>query len=211
MDENQALERLQAILARPEYHVDDSLPWWQQLLQPLFDLVWRLLAQLWQLILASTSGNEGRLGIVAVVASAAVLAAAALYLLRAVRLSVLREDTVRAASVAERRQRSDQLWLGAQQLAAAGQMDQAVRALYLSALYALDEHALLAIQPNLTNREHAERLARGHPALGTAFVDLVERYERIRYGSASVAPATFVELSTRAQSVRTSALEPGAA
>ena len=211
MGEDQALERLQAILARPEYRVEDSAPWWQQLLQPIIDLIWQLLAQLWQLLTATVTGREGGLGLVAAVASLAVLAAAAAYLVRAVRLSVLRDSAVRTATLAARRQRSDQLWQTAQQLAAAGQLSEAIRALYLSALYALDEHALLAIEPNLTNREHAERLARGHPVLADSFVDLVDRYERVRYGSASVVPATFAELSARAQSVRTAALEPAAA
>ncbi len=211
MSEDQAIDRLQAILARPEFHASDSAPWWQQLLQPVFDFVWQLIVQLWQVIVASVSGREGGLGLLAVVASVAVLAGGAVYLVRAVRLSVLREAAVRYATLAERRQRSDQLWYAAQQLAATGKLSEAVRAVYLSALYALDEHALLAIQPNLTNREHAARLASAHPVLAGSFVDLVDRYERIRYGSASVAPATFAELSSRAQAVRTAALAPTAA
>ena len=211
MGEDQALERLQAILARPEYHASQSVPWWQQLLEPVVGFVWQLFAQLWQLIVASVSGREGGLGLVALVASLAVLVGVAVYLVRAVRLSVLRDQTNRITTLAERRQRSDELWQRAQQLAAAGQLSEAVRALYLSALYALDEHALLAIQPNLTNHEHAERLLSRHPLVGQRFIELVDRYERIRYGRASVAPETFVDLSTRAQSVRRAALKPAAA
>jgi|SRR5579864_6614749 len=211
MGEDQALQRLQAILARPEYHLDESVPWWQLLLQPVLDAVWQAFTQLWQVIVASVSGREGGLGVVAVVASAAVLASVGVYLVLAVRLSVLREDATRSTALAERRQRSDQLWATAQQLAADVRLAEAVRAAYLSALYALDEHTLLALEPNLTNREHADRLARRHPVVGATFVELVDRYERVRYGSAPVAPATFADLSARVQRVRQAALEPASA
>jgi len=206
MREDQALLRLHEILARPEYQVDRSVPWWQQLLAPILDIVWRLLAQLVELVLDSTSGRQGSLGIVVVLASAAVLIAAAAYLVRAVRLSVVRETRLRSASLAERRQRSDDLWQRAQQLAAAGQLDEALRTAYLSALYALDEHALLHVESNLTNREHARRLAQQHPALGDPFNELVERYERVRYGRAFVATDTFTDFSARAQRLRSAAL-----
>ena len=38
MGEDQALARLREILSRPEYQVDQSRPWWEQLLGPVFDL-----------------------------------------------------------------------------------------------------------------------------------------------------------------------------
>jgi hypothetical protein len=211
MNEDQALTHLQAILARPEYQVDRSVPWWQQLLAPILGIAWRLLAQFVQLVLDSTSGRQGSLGIVAVLASAAVLIAAGAYVLRAVRLSVVGETRLRGASLAECRQRSDELWRQAQQLATLGKLDEGLQMAYLSALYALDERALLRVEINLTNREHAQRLARQHPALGEPFNDLVERYERVRYGGASVAAETFTDFSARAQHVRSAALEGSSA
>jgi hypothetical protein len=132
---------------------------------------------------------------------------AVLYLVRAVRLSVTRESALRGASLAERRDRSDHLWQTAQQLAATGQYAEAVRSAYLSALYALDERALLHVEFSLTNREHAERLKRAYPSLGDSFGELVERYERVRYGQADVASVGFAEFSGRAQRVRSAALE----
>jgi hypothetical protein len=207
MDEAQALARLHEILAHPEYQVDGSVPWWQQLLAPVLDLGWRLLGQFVQLLLNSASGREGSLGAVVVVVCATVLVIAAAYLLRAVRLSVVSETRLRSASLAERRQRSDDLWRTAQQLAATGKLDEALRMAYLSALYALDEHALLHVEINLTNREHAQRLAQQHPTLGEPFNELVDRYERVRYGQAPVAADSFTDFSTRAQRVRSAALE----
>src|SRR5207249_9894517 len=133
------------------------------------------------------------------------------YLARAVRLSVIGEARVGAGSLAERRQRSDQLWYAAQQLASAGQIDEAVRLVYLSALYALDERALLRVETALTNREHAQRLRSLHPSLGATFAEVVDGYDRIRYGHALAVQGknSFGELSRRVERVRAGALRGG--
>ncbi|MBV9582088.1 MAG: DUF4129 domain-containing protein [Chloroflexi bacterium] len=210
-DEGRALAQLHAILAQPQFQVDRSVPWWQQLLGPVFDLVWSLLAQLGQLVLDTVNGRQGSIGVSVLVVSAAVLVLTVSYLVRTVRLSVVREAQLHTASLAERRERSDQLWRSAQQLAAAGQLAEATRLAYLSALYALDERAVLHVETNLTNREHAERLKQRHPALGDSFTELVDGYERVRYGHSPVADETFRKFSARAEQVRQSVLEAGAA
>jgi hypothetical protein len=207
MGEDQALARLHAILAHPEFQVDDSTPWWQQLLAPVFNFIWDALGQLVQLVLDGSSGREGALGIVVLVVSAAVLAFAAVYLIRAVRLSVVRESRLQSAGLAERRARSDALWRTAQQKAAAGELAEAVRLAYLSALYALDERALLQVETSLTNREHARRLSNRYPALGDGFGQLVASYEQMRFGRVPVAADTFQAFGARAQGVRSAALE----
>ena len=169
-----------------------------------------LLGQFVQLVVDSTTGREGALGVVLLLVSTAVLVLAAAYLIRAVRLSVVREAQLRGASLVERRERSDELWRSAQQKAAIGALGEALQLAYLSALYALDERALVHIQTTLTNREHAQRLAREYPSLGDSFAQLVERYERVRYGRASVQTETFEDFSLRAQRVRAAALSGGA-
>jgi len=211
MPEEQALDRLREILARPEYQLDRSVPWWQQLLAPLIEFVWGVLSRLVQLVLDASAGREGSLGVTVLIVCLVLLAAVGVYLGRAVRLSVVRENQQRTASLAERRERSDQLWQAAQQLAASGQLAEAVRLLYLSALYALDERALLHVELNLTNREHAQRLRQLYPALGNSFTELVERYDRVRYGHLAVADDSFADFSGRAQRVRSAALEGTAA
>ncbi|HEY2596510.1 MAG TPA: DUF4129 domain-containing protein [Chloroflexota bacterium] len=211
MGEDQALEQLRAILAQSQYQSDRSVPWWQQLLAPVFDLAWRLLGQFAQLVLDSTSGRQGALGVVLFGVSALVLVLAVAYLARAVRLSVVSEARLQGASLAERRERSDELWRNAQRKAAAGELGEALQLAYLSALYALDERALVHVEINLTNREHAQRLAQHYPALADSFSGLVEGYERVRYGRATVAPETFKNFSERAQCVRAAALSGAAA
>jgi len=211
MGEDQAIDRLREILARPEYQVDQTLPWWQQLLAPLLDFVWSLISQLIQMVLASTAGREGPVGAGVLVVCMALLVAVGVYLARAVRLSIVGERQLRAASLTERRERSDQLWRAAEELAAAGRLSDAVRLAYLSALYALDERMLLHIESNLTNREHAERLKQQYPSIGESFSDLVERYDRVRYGHLAVAADGYAEFSGHAQRVRSAALEGSAA
>jgi hypothetical protein len=202
MAEDQALARLREILARPEYHVDASVPWWQQLLQPLFDLLGYGVARLVQTLSDSATGREGWLGLLALVVSAGVFAFAAAYMLRAIRLSVVRETRLESVNLRQRRERSDRLWQSAQQLAAAGQLAEAVRVLYLSALYALDESAVLHVETALTNREHVRLLGLLRPSLASTFNEIVDQYDRIRYGHAAVAPETFEDFRGRIARLR---------
>jgi hypothetical protein len=206
MGEDQALERLSEILARPEYRADRSLPWGQQVFGPVLDLARYLVARLIQTVADSATGREGWLGTAVLGVCAVLLAVVIVYLVRAVRLSVTHEARLTTASLSERRERSDQLWESAQRLAAAGQFNEAVRTLYLSALYALDERALLHIERTLTNREHARRLHQLHPTLGGTFDEIVERYDRVRYGSFAAAPDFFSDLAARVARLRSAAL-----
>jgi len=207
MGEDQALMRLRDILARPEYQVDESQPWWQQLLAPVFDVIEYLIARLIQTVADTTSGREGWFGIGVLVLCAALIVVVGVYLIRMVRLSVVRDSQTGAATLAVRRERSERLWQIAHQLAADGRLAEAVRVLYLSALYALDEHALLHVETGLTNREHARRLSRSHPALGETFSVVVERYDRMRYGRFPVTETTFADLSELVARARTASLQ----
>jgi hypothetical protein len=200
--EEEALEGLRSILANPEFQYDPSTPWWQQLLTFVLDPIGAFFAWLVRTAWNAATGNEGLLGIVLVLLSALVLAACVAYLLRSVFLSVRGDSRVRGGLAAERRARSDQLWHEAQTRAAAGEWTEAVRAAYLSALYALDEHAVLHVQSGQTNVEHAMRLSRDHPELGDAFAELVRRYDRLRYGHFPVTAEVFSEVSALVQRAR---------
>jgi hypothetical protein len=210
MDEDAALTRLQDILARPEYHADQSRPWWDQLLAPVFDLIGYLLARFVQTLLDTTAGREGWFGLAIEAVCAVLFAVVLVYLVRAVRLSVTRDSRIGSLRLAERRERSDRLWQTAQQLAAAGELAEAVRVVYLSALYALDERALLHVEHSLTNREHARRLSQLHPDVGQTFSDVVQHYDRLRYGQFPVTQTTFSELSMRVAQARSASLQGAA-
>jgi hypothetical protein len=204
--EDLALARLREILARPEYQADQNRPWWEQLLGPVFDLIGYLLARIFQILADTTSGREGAFGIGVFAVCAALIAVVLVYLIRTVRLSVMRDSQVGSASLAERRERSERLWQTAQELAVAGQLAEAVRLLYLSALYALDERALLHVERGLTNREHAGQLSQSHPDIGRTFVEVVDSYDRVRYGRFPITERTFTELSGLVARARTASL-----
>ena len=195
MGEDAALARLEDILARPEYQFDQTRPWWQVLLAPVFDLIGYLLARFIQTLVDTTAGREGWFGLAVEAVCVVLFAVVLVYLIRAVRLSVTRDSQVGSVRLAERRERSDRLWQTAQQLAATGQLAEAVRLVYLSALYALDERALLHVESSLTNREHARQLSQLHPDVGQTFADVVQHYDRLRYGRYPVSDQTFAHLS----------------
>jgi hypothetical protein len=206
VSEDHAVDILRDILARPEFRWDDNRGWWDQVLVSLAQLLIDTWGRLSELVRNAASGQEGWWGLGVLLLAAAIVLLGLLYLGRSVRLAVLGESRVRAESLAERRERSDRLWQSAQELASRGQLDEAVRVVYLSGLYALDEHALIHVHRGLTNREHAGQLRRDHPLVGETFSAVVERYDRLRYGHTAVTPDFFAELSvlvarTRAASI----------
>ncbi len=205
MPEGQALQRLHEILARPEYRAEESIPWWEQLLAPVWDLLRYLLERLIVSAISASSGREGWIGFVVLAVCLALIATVGVYLVRAVGISVRRDVSIRAQTLAERRERSERLWQTAQQLAAAGQWQEAVRLVYLSALYALDERALLHVETTLTNREHVRELNRLHPELADSFGEVVESYDQLRYGPSAASAASFDELSQRVARARSAA------
>jgi Domain of unknown function (DUF4129) len=202
--EDEALARLDAILARPEYrsYGQSLLERWRD---ALLDWLYNQLVGAWRTLSEAATGREGVANLIGVVVLAALLAAGLVVLVRAIRLSVVGDARLSAADTAARRRRSDELWREANRLAAAGEFDQAARRAYLSALYALDERALLEVQVGSTNREHAERLGASHPELGDAFGRLVGAYDRLRYGQVAVDAAAFADLRGLAERARAAA------
>jgi Domain of unknown function (DUF4129) len=195
MSEATALDRLRAILARPEFRLDTSRSWWEQLQDAIVEVLFNVWAQLVHTVASAASGREGWLGLAALGLGSVLVVLVTLYLVRSIRLAVVRESRLAAESRAERRERSDRLWASAQQHAARRDWPVAVRLAYLSALYALDEHALLHVQSGLTNREHAALLAHTHPEVGSTFAELVQRYDRLRYGRYPITAEAFADLS----------------
>jgi hypothetical protein len=210
MGEDQALQRLRDILARPEYQVDRSQSWWEPMLRPILNLLGDLLIHLIRTIVDASTGREGWFGLAVLGVCAVLIAAVLVYLVRAIRLSVRRESRSTSANLAERRQRSERMWQMAQQLAAEGRLAEAARLAYLSALYALDERALLHVESGLTNREHATRLSRMHPDVAQTFSELVERYDRVRYRGTPLTHASFADLSAWVARARAAALSGAA-
>ena len=178
--ETAALERLHQILAQPEFQ-GAPRPVWERAFIAVRDWLADLLLALLGGVPAAALGRLGWVQAVVVLAALAALVALTVYVVRAVGLSVSGEARRRAAAAGVRA-RSDALWREGQALAQQGRFGEASRALYLSALYALEEHDLLRVEAGQTNREHAERAARERPELAATFQRLVRDYDRLRYG-----------------------------
>jgi hypothetical protein len=193
VSEAEALEGLRAILARAEFQTPPR-PIWERLLLAARDWLGALIGDVLAGLLEGALGRPGGAQAVALLVALAALGAIAVYVLRGVARSFAREARLRAAGAAASRARSDALWAEGQTLGRAGRFAEAVRALYLSALYALEEHGLLRVEAAQTNREHASRAVRAQPALAESFDRLVQRYDRLRYGAYDVDRTAFDEI-----------------
>ncbi len=223
MTEAQALERLRLILARPEFQPQPG-PFWERWFTAVRDWLADRLLDLLGLLRGAPALDIRNLNAVQVVALIIALMAVAgvvFFVARGVGLAVSRDARLRAATSARVRARSDQLWQEGQALAQSGRFAEGCRALYLSALYALEEHGLVRVEVAQTNREHAERAVRAEPGLarsshlpdgvaakarsalpgtrnadlGETFSSLVQRYDRLRYGHYEVDRTGFDEIS----------------
>jgi hypothetical protein len=205
--EAEALQRLRQILALPEFQ-SPPRPFWERLFLDARDWLADQLTALLQGVPDAVLGRLGWLQGIAVLAALAGAVVIVVFVVRAVGLSVSGEARQRAATMTQLRARSDQLWRDGQALAQAGQLGAACRTLYLSALYALEEHGLVRVEQGQTNREHADRAVKAQPELVDTFDRLVQRYDRLRYGDYVVDRGAFDEISalvgrTRASRVAT--------
>src|SRR5687768_1941006 len=183
MDEARALEALRGILARPEFTQARYVNAWEALWAALAALLIDFLNTLFLPAGEVIAGRGNWVQVAVVLVAAARLLGAGVFVARTVGLPMVRDASTGERAASERRTRSDRLWREAHELAAADRLVEARRALYLSALYGLEEHDVLRVEAALTNREHADRVARARPAASAAFAAVVQRYDRLRYGN----------------------------
>jgi hypothetical protein len=195
MDEARALEALQTILARPEFAPRRYVNPWRAFWEAVQTLLLDFLRWVFSPVRDVVGGHVGWVQLAVVAVAAVALLAGIVVVVRAIGLAMVRDAAAGTRAAALRRERSDRLWREAHQLAAAGRLREATRALYLSALFALEEHDVLHVEAALTNREHADRLARARPAASDSFATVVQRYDRVRYGNYPVSADSFAELS----------------
>jgi hypothetical protein len=203
MDESRALDTLRGILARPEFNRELAFDPWQAFWDALWEITLAFLDWLFSPVGEVVRGQRSWIDLAVLLVALAVIGGGIWYLIRAVRVYVVREGVVSAREASLRRERSEHLWREAHALAAAGQFAEATRALYLSALYTLEERRVLAVQDALTNHEHAARAARQRPDAGAAFAAVVRHYDRLRYGNYPVNAGSFGELERLVHHART--------
>lgn len=112
------------------------------------------------------------------------------YAVRAVRRSLLRDASVKAAAAEEHTLSSGQALDRANIEAQAGDYRGAVRFLYLGALLWLDERKLLRYDRSLTNREYLEA-TRDDTPLHERLAPVVGTFDRVVYGHRELSEADF--------------------
>jgi hypothetical protein len=202
LGEQEALDALRQIQNQPEFTQAATRSFWQVVVDTILGWLYDWLLTITEPVGDAVDGNESWLALAIVVFCVIMLIAIGWLLYRAIGMNLVPETRRAARARAASREQSDRLWSRAQELAAQGDLAEAIRALYLSALYALEEHALLRVYAGLTNREHAARLADEHPDLTAAFGSLVKLYDRWRYGSDQPDAAVFGELRQLAERTR---------
>lgn len=211
MEESEALERLSAVLARAEFQVAGARNFWEQIVEAASRLLEDMVLRMASAILKAAVGEGGLMGYAVLGVSFALVVVLTVGFVRAIRLSVVRDSGEAARAAAARRERADRLWREGHELARQGQFGEAVRALYLSALYSLEERDVLEVRESFTNREHALRVREAMGRDGSeAFGRLVQRFDRVRYGHYAADDETFAEVRGLVESTRGARLASGA-
>lgn len=195
-----ALERLEEILARPPFARAEPQPREPGPLDWFFERLARLLERLPGPI-GEAAGPSGTVAGWALLAAGGALVLAVLWLwLRGLRRTLRAEtrlDTrpdATAHTATEARDRADEL-------AREGNYREAVRVLALAALLWLDERGRLRYEPHQTNREHLARL-RDQPPLHERLEPVVETADRVWYGKAPIDAREYAEYARRVGELR---------
>ncbi len=195
-----ALQRLEDILARPPFGRSEPQPREPGALEWFFERLARLFERLDGPV-GEAAGHSATVAGWALLAAGSALVIAVLWLwLRGLRrtlrvearLDAPPEAAIRNAS--EARERADEL-------ACRGEYREAVRVLALAALLWLDERGRLRYEPHQTNREHLARL-RDRPPLHERLAPVVETADRVWYGGAPIDAQGYAEYARRVGELR---------
>lgn len=195
-----ARERLKDIFAHPPFQraASDSAAqqWWRD----FWDWVGRLIDDLLRPVgqLAPTTGVTISWVIAGV--GGALLLGVIIYLLIGLRRGMAAEAQADDED-AEARLTAKTALGQAGDLARGGDYRTAVRYLYLSALLWLDERDMLRYDRALTNREYLDRV-RDNPALRGRLAPIVETFDQVWYGHASIDAAAFAAYREQIEALR---------
>jgi len=195
-----ALERLEDILARPPFARAEPQPREPGPLDWFFERLGRLLEGLLEPVGARANPSATVAGWALLAAGAALVIAVLWLWLRGLRRTLRVETRLEARpdatahTAAEARDRADEL-------ARQGNYREAVRALALATLLWLDERGRLRYEPHQTNREHLARL-RDQPPLHERLAPVVETADRVWYGKAPIDARGYAEYAHQVSALR---------
>lgn len=188
-----ALDRLEAILARPPFQEVPREP------GPLERLLRWLLEQLGRMFEPIAELGQGAPGTAAswlLTAGGGVLVLVVLIIwLRGLRGAVRGEAALTSPAELAARDTADAR-ARAEALARAGDYRGAVRFLALAALLWLDERGALTYDPHQTNHEHLRRL-RERPAASARLAPIVETADRVWYGGQPLDASGYAEVASQ--------------
>jgi hypothetical protein len=177
----QDVQTIGAILSRPEFQWQPDEPslleqWWSRIRERFFQWLARMLTNL------GGSRAASALPYILTAGGLLVIFLAMIYLMRNLVAGVVAESELGAGDETGK----EILTAGAalqkaQALSSAGDYRLAVRYLYLSTLFLLEERGLLPYDRSRTNREYLRGL-RNLPALAAILQELVEVFDRVWYG-----------------------------
>ena len=190
------LERLHAILARPEFQSAEGGARLEHLLAPLRNAILSFLLNLVRSIAPGLEGSGDLLRVVGITVAVVVSAAALLAFVRIARGSMAAEAELRPAELRRAPSAEEELAL-ARGYAAAGELRRAIHHQYVAVLRRLDERGALRFDASMTNREHLGRAA-ASPGLAASLEPLVLAFDRLWYGQPSCSAAEYEAFSTLA-------------
>lgn len=193
-----AQERLKTILSRPPFTGADAPQ--DSLLGRILDWLFRQLARLFRPISDASAGSANVIGWLVAGFGLLLLIAVLAYVLLWTRRNITSD--VRAASDdPEAHLTSNTAIQQASELARGGDYRTAVRYMYLSALLWLDERDMLRYDRALTNREYLEHLG-DNPELRGRLLPIVETFDRVWYGYASLDAQSFETYRQQVEALR---------
>lgn len=193
-----AQERLKTILSRPPFVGADAPQ--DSLLGRILDWLFRQLARLFRPISDASSGSANVIGWLVAGLGALLLIGGLAYVLLWTRRN-LASDVRTTSDDPETRLTSNSAIQQASEMARGGDYRIAVRYMYLSALLWLDERDMLRYDRALTNREYLEHLG-DNPELRGRLLPIVETFDRVWYGYASLDAQSFEAYRQQVEALR---------
>ena len=190
------LERLRAILARPEFQAGEGGARLEDLLAPLRNAILSFLLNLVRGVAPGVQGADDLWRVLGAAAAVLVSLAALVAFVRIARGSMAAEAELRRTELRRAPTAEEELAL-ARRYAAAGELRRAIHHHYVAVLRRLDERGALRFDASMTNREHHGRAA-GSPPVAATLEPLVAAFDRLWYGQASCSPAEYEAFSALA-------------
>lgn len=190
-----ALQRLERILARPPFASPEPQPRNPGPVEDFFEQLGEWLSRLFQPI-GDSSGLSGAVtGWAVILLGAALVLGVLLHWLRGLWQALRPETTLRPPPATPHIRNAAEARAQAEEHARRGNYREAVRMLALAALLWLDERGFLRYEPHQTNREHLARLR--DQSLHERLAAVVEMVDRVWYGGAPIDAAAYAEYVRR--------------